>query len=134
MHEIAELQRGGLREFGLVTGAIVIVLFGFGIPWIFELNFPSWPWVLGLSLILWGLLAPESLGPVYQLWMKLGLLLNRVTTPIILGILFFGVFLPVAIAIRLFGKDAMDRDILPEAKTYRITSQKSPKERMERPF
>ena len=46
-HTIPELDRTGLREFGIVTGGIVAVLFGLLFPWLLERSFPLWPWVNG---------------------------------------------------------------------------------------
>ena len=37
-HEIPELDREGLRQFGLTTGGIVAVLFGVVLPWLFDLD------------------------------------------------------------------------------------------------
>ena len=42
---IETLDAAGYRKFGLITGAIVVVLFGLAIPWLFSLNFPRWPWM-----------------------------------------------------------------------------------------
>ena len=49
------------------------------------------------------------LAPLNRAWMKLGELMGRVVSPIVLGIIFFGVFTPVGLAMRLFGRDAMAR-------------------------
>ena len=40
---IPELDRKGLREFGLTTGAAVIVIFGLFFPWVLDLAWPIWP-------------------------------------------------------------------------------------------
>lgn len=53
-HEIPELDRKGLRQFGLVTGGIVAGLFGLLFPWLLERALPLWPslgGVRGLSLL-----------------------------------------------------------------------------------
>ena len=57
MHEIPDLDRRGLRDFGLVTGAIFVALFGLFFPWILNVAFPTWPWVLAAVLGVWGLAA-----------------------------------------------------------------------------
>jgi hypothetical protein len=88
-HAIPELDRKGLREFGLVTGGIVAGLFGLFFPWVFERSWPAWPWIVFAVLGCWGLLAPMSLQPVYRVWMRFGLLLSRVTTPLIMGLVFY---------------------------------------------
>ena len=49
VHVIPELDRKGLRDFGLSTGGIVAALFGIFFPWLLERPWPLWPWiVLGL--------------------------------------------------------------------------------------
>lgn len=134
MHEIPELDRKGLRNFGITTGIIVAVLFGLFFPWILESRIPTWPWVVCAILAAWGLIAPESLRPVYNGWMKFGLLLSRITTPLILGIVFFLVIMPLGVVMRLFGRDPMARKFDDSAKTYRVPSEKAGKDQMERPF
>ena len=63
-------------------------LFGLFFPWLLEAQIPLWPWALAGILAAWALLAPASLRPVYRLWMRLGLLLSRITTPIVHGRVF----------------------------------------------
>jgi len=134
VNEIPELDRKGLRDFGLVTGGIIAVLFGLFFPWLLESRIPVWPWIFAGILGAWGLAAPMSLQPVYRLWMKLGLLLSRITTPIILGIVFYLLIWPMGLVMRIFGRDPMARRLDGTAKTYRVTSHKAPKQNMERPF
>jgi hypothetical protein len=132
--DIPELDRQGLRQFALSTGAIIAVLFGLFFPWLLDVHFPTWPWIVAGVLAGWGLAAPASLRPVYRGWMRFGLLLNRITTPIILGILFFFVITPTSALLRVFRRDAMARSFDEEAKSYRVPSTERPKSHMERPF
>ncbi len=132
--DIPELDRRGLRQFALSTGGIVAVLFGLFFPWILDVGFPVWPWVVAALLATWGLAAPASLRPVYRGWMRFGLLLNRIVTPVILGILFFVIITPTSAIMRLFRRDTMARSFDVKAETYRVPSAKRPKSHMERPF
>ena len=134
MQSIPELDRKGLRDFGFVTGGILAVLFGILFPWVLSHPYPYWPWVLAIVLAIWGLAAPHTLRPVYRVWMRFGLVLNRVTTPIIMGVVFFLVIAPVSLGMRLFGRDPMARNFDDGVKSYRIASTKAPKEHMEKPF
>ena len=134
MHEIPELDRKGLREFGFTTGAIVAVLFGLGFPWLLDTAIPVWPWGLGGVLAVWGLVAPASLRPIYRGWMRLGLLLGRITTPIVLGVVFYVVFAPVGLVIRALGRDPMARRLDRSAESYRIDSRRGARQDVERPF
>jgi hypothetical protein len=133
-HPIPELDRKGLRDFGLVTGGIVAVLFGLFFPWLLERDWPRWPWILFGVLGGVGLVAPLALRPVYHGWMRLGLLLNKITTPLILGIVFFLVISPIALVRRLRRSDALSRELEPGAPTYRVPSEAKPSKNLERPF
>jgi len=132
--DIPELDRRGLRQFALSTSAIVAVLFGLFFPWLLNVGFPVWPWIVAGVLAGWGLVAPASLRPVYIGWMRFGLLLNRIVTPVILGILFYLVITPIGAFMRLIRRDAMARSLDENAKSYRVPSTKRPKTHMERPF
>ncbi len=132
-HEIKELDKKGLREFGLTTGGIVAGLFGLFFPWVLERPIPRWPWVIAGVLVIWGLAAPMSLRPVYRGWMKLGLLLSKVTTPIIMGVVFFLVVTPTGLLRRLSGKDSLARRFEGSA-SYRVPSHKAPIRNLEKPF
>jgi hypothetical protein len=133
MHEIPELDRKGLREFGLVTGGIIAGLFGLFFPWLLEHALPLWPWVMFGIMAAWSLMAPDSLAPVYRQWMKLGLLLSRITTPLILGVVYFLVILPAGLVMRL-GRDPMMRRLDGNEPSYRVTSHRKPKDHMEKPY
>ena len=134
MHSIPELDARGLRQFALSTGGIVAVLFGLILPWLFDAVLPSWPWVLAAILAVWGLAAPKSLGPVYRGWMRFGLAISRVTTPLILTLVFFLVFTPAGLIMRLTGHDPMQRRLSPDAASYREPSQAAAPESIERPY
>jgi hypothetical protein len=133
-HVIPELDRKGLREFGLMTGAAVVVIFGLFFPWMLELDWPVWPWVIAAPLWLLALARPSWLRWIYRGWMRFGLLASRVTTPLLLGIVFFFMISPMAMVRRLRGKDPMQRTLDPKRDSYRVQSARSRREKLERPF
>lgn len=133
-HQIPELDRKGLRQFGLTTGAIIGVLFGLFFPWLLERPVPRWPWVIVGVLALPALAAPDALRPVYQGWMRFGLLMSRITTPVIMGIVFYLVITPMGLVMRLAGKDYMARRLRDPSPSYRIESAATPPKRLEKPF
>jgi len=133
-HTIPELDRKGLRGFGLVTGAAIVALFGLFLPWMLGLDWPVWPWFIAAPLWLQALIHPPWLRGTYRAWMRFGLLASRVTTPLVLGIVFFLMISPMAMVRRLMGKDPMQRALDPDQNSYRVQSPKSPREKLERPF
>jgi hypothetical protein len=133
-HAYSAPDRRELRNFGLVFAGGLVVFFGLLLPWLFERPWPLWPWIGAGMFAGTGLLLPGMLRPVFYVWMKLGHVLGWINTRIILGLVFFIVFAPVALMLRIFGKDPLHRKLDNEAGTYRVPSEKLPRERMEKPF
>ena len=133
-NQTQQLDKKELREFGLITGAIVAVLFGLLLPWLFDQKLLLWPWIVAGVLWTWALLLPTSLLPVYRGWMAVGHVLGWINTRIILGIMFFIVFLPAGLIMRLLGKDPMARKIDKSQATYRVMHAHPKKDHVERPY
>ncbi len=134
-HEIPSLDHKGLREFGLTTGAICASLFGLILPLVFRhWPPPLWPWITGSVLGIWALFIPGTLNPVYQIWMRIGLVLGWINTRILLGAVFYIIMAPMGLIKRWLGSDAMARQFEPNSSTYRVASSVKPSQSMERPF
>jgi amino acid transporter len=131
--DIPELDTRGLREFGLTTGAILVVLFGGVFPYVFDRPWPVWPWIVFAILALWAIVAPNTLKPLYHGWMRLGLLLGKVTTPIIMTLVFAITIVPMALALRLLRRDFMRRKF-DDSPSYRVKSRPPSVENMEKPY
>ena len=134
LHDIPELDAAGLRKFSFTVGAALVVVFGLFFPWLLGVGLPLWPWIVSAVLVAWGLVAPATLGPVYKGWMRFGLLLNRIVSPLVLGVMFFLIIAPVALVMRMAGRDPMARKLDRHADSYRVPSHPATKEQMERPF
>ena len=132
-HSIS-LDRKTLRSFGITSAAMVILLFGILLPWLRDSGWPLWPWIVSGSLALAGLFIPVILGPIFKVWMKFGHFMGRVNSTIILTVVFFVVFTPVALFMKIIGRDVLYREFEPETESYRIISEKTKPEKMERPF
>lgn len=64
---------------------------------------------LGAALALAGLLAPARLGPLHRAWMSLSHAISRVTTPILMGAIYFLILTPLGVAMRLLGRRPLVR-------------------------
>ena len=93
------------RSFG-VTFAVVLSLFAALSYW---KSGDLWPYLIGAGGLfgLAALLRPGVLAPLNRLWMKFGLVLHKVMTPLIMGLLFFGVMMPFGVVMRLSGKNLL---------------------------
>ena len=131
--EIPELDNLGLRQFALVFSAIVAGLFGIVMPLLLG-HWSAAPWIVAVGVALWGLLAPSTVRPFYRIWMRFGMIMNAITTPVILGIVYYAVVSPYGVVLRLLGKDLMTRRWDPAADSYRSVSMKPDPSQMKRPF
>ena len=78
---------------------------------------------------------PQGLAPIYRIWMRFGLIAGFVNTRIIMFLLYYAVFVPVAMLMRLAGRDALARRTGNEdMDSYRVTTTKRPKDHFERPY
>ncbi len=104
----ARLSPAEGRRFGFVVGAAFLVLGGVS-WWRGHETVPKVLWAIGGLLVLGGLLIPGSLGPVQRAWMKLALALSRITTPIIMGLIYFTLFTPLGAVRRMLGMNSLVR-------------------------
>ena len=63
---------------------------------------------------------PRWLAPLNRAWMRVGELLHRVVSPLVLGIIFYGVFTPDGLVMRLARRDPIKRRFEPGLPTYRV--------------
>lgn len=66
--------------------------------------------ISGVFLLL-ALINPLLLKPVYIIWMKFAFALGWFNTRVILLLIFYIIFAPVGLALRVFGADLLDRKI-----------------------
>jgi hypothetical protein len=115
------IQGSSNRTLGLTFGAVFLIIGVY--PWLFGGSVRPWGIAVAAAFALVALTMPGMLGPLNRVWTRFGLLLHKVTSPIILGIMFFGVVTPTGFVMRLLGKDPLklrqDRD----AQTYWVDRQ-----------
>ena len=121
-HEVAQehqpVKLGSDRSFGLVFFVFFLVLGSY--QWWKDREW--WLWNLGLSttFLLLALLAPKLLHPLNRLWFQFGMLLNRIVSPVVMGVLFFLFITPMSLVIRLLKHDLLRLKFAPQASTYWI--------------
>lgn len=86
--------------------------------------------------LLLGFAAPAVLRPVHKLWMGLAFVLGWFMSRLILSLVYYLVLTPIGLAMRVRGKDFLNKKIDREASTYWIKRPKPEmgKERYERLF
>ncbi len=63
--------------------------------------------LVSMSFVLASLFFEQLLLPLNRAWMRFGLLLSRIVSPIIFGFIFFFLFAPIGILMKLVGRDEL---------------------------
>jgi hypothetical protein len=66
------------------------------------------------------ILKPALLAGLNRQWLKFGILLGKVVSPVALGVLFYGVVAPIGVLMRLTGKDPLRLKLDSSANSYWI--------------
>jgi hypothetical protein len=105
------------RSFGLLFAAVFAGFAG----WSWYASLPVLAGTLGVgavALLAIAFGAPKLLALPNRLWFKLGMALNAVVSPIVLFVMFAVMFVPVALVMRIAGRDSLKRRFEPGAATY----------------
>ena len=93
------------KSFGIL---FFVVFFLYGIwPILSSNEIRIWSLSMGIIFLILGLLNSKLLTPFHNLWLKLGTLLGRIVSPIVMFLVYFVFITPLAVIIRLFGKDLL---------------------------
>jgi Saxitoxin biosynthesis operon protein SxtJ len=113
-----EVNPSSDRSFGLVV-AIFFLLVAF---WPLIRAEPIRWWALGVAAVIavLALLWTAALAPLNKLWTKLGILLYRIVSPVVMALLFYVTVTPIALLMRVLGKDPLRLRRAPDAASYWI--------------
>jgi hypothetical protein len=113
-----EVKRGSDRSFGLVFAGVFTLI---GLWPLIDGAAPRW-WALVVALAFSTLAAaaPRVLATPNRLWHRFGLLLNRIVSPVALGLTFYLAVMPTGLIMRLMGKDPLRLKLDRDAATYWI--------------
>ena len=106
------------RSFGIVF-AVVFAAIGLW-PFLFGGTVRWWSLAIATVFAVLAAIRPGLLAPLNRLWTKLGLLLNAIVSPLVMGLLFYVVITPFALFMRLTGKDLLHLKRDPRAHSYWI--------------
>ena len=91
-----------LRSFALTTGGAFATL-AVVLAWRGRTSAAVACGIAALLLLGAGLAVPERLGGTYRTWMRVAELMSRVTTPVLMAVVFFGILTPLGLVRRLLG-------------------------------
>ena len=117
-----EIKGSSNRVFGFVIGTFFLLL---GLAPLRH-NYGAFRWgFIEFSVLFFfaGSAMPWTLGPLNWVWTRVAHLLQKVTNPLVMGVLFYLLITPVALVLKVLGKDPLNRRLDPNAGSYWIKRQ-----------
>jgi hypothetical protein len=118
------------RSFGIVFFIFFLIVSLY--PLLSENELRLWALIISLIFLVLGLINSIILTPLNKSWYKFGILLGKIVSPIVMGVVFFLVVTPISLIMKLFGKDILNIK-KNEKQTYWI-EKTGPKSKMKNQF
>ena len=117
MKSFENLKLPSNRKFGFFFTSVSALLGAYFLKeesnWIAYVMF-----AITMLFLLATLIKSDALLPLNKLWMQLGLLLGMIVSPIVLGIIFFGLFTPMSLLMKLFRRDELRLKLVADRKSH----------------
>jgi hypothetical protein len=125
-----EIKIGSNKSFGIVFFVVFLLIALYPLTYAQDIRF--WSLIISVIFLVLGLINSKILTPFNILWFKFGILLGKIVSPTIMGIIFFLVVTPIGLFMRSIGKDVLNLKYN-NNKTYWI-EKSGPKSKMKNQF
>jgi len=119
------------RSFGIVFFIVFLLITLYSLTYSEEIRI--WSAIISLIFLVLGLFNSKILTPLNKLWFKFGIFLGKITSPIIMGIIFFLVVTPTGLIMKVLRKDLLRLKYNKKDNTYWI-EKNGPKSKMKNQF
>ena len=103
MTSSSKIKSSSNRSFGLVFFVVFLIVALW--PLKYEEDIRLWSLVISIIFFILGVINSKLLTPLNKLWIKFGMFLGLIVSPIVMGIVFFSVVTPIGFFMRIMGKD-----------------------------
>ena len=103
---MSDVKISSNRSFGIVF-FVVFLLIAF-YPLTNQADIRIWSVIISLIFFSLGLLNSKLLTPLNKIWFKFGIVLGKIVSPLIMGLIFFAVVTPIAFLMRILKKDLLN--------------------------
>ena len=100
-----KLKIGSNRSFGIIFFIVFLIIALW--PILNSENIRVWSLIISIFFLFLGIFNSKLLTPLNRLWMKFGLLLGKIVSPVVMSVIFFGIVTPTGLVMRIFGKDIL---------------------------
>jgi hypothetical protein len=118
------IKEQDLKIFSLIWSAI-FTLVGFT-PLLHNQSIRFWAVAIALLFIVIAVIKPQVLTRFYLLWMKFGEFMGGIISKMVLFILYFALFTPISLFLKLIGKDLLNKKIDKSQESYWIKRERQP--------
>ena len=125
-----EIKISSNRSFGIVFFIVFLLIATY--PLLNNDHVRIWSLIISIVFLILGLLNSKILFPLNKIWFKFGILLGKIISPLIMGLIFFVVVTPIGLLMRLFNKDLLNLKFN-KSKSYWI-KKSEPKSKMKNQF
>ena len=130
MSEYNDIKISSNRSFGVVFFVVFLLIALY--PLLNNNEIRLWSLIISVLFLILGILNSKILSPLNKIWFKFGLLLGKIISPIIMGVIFFSVVTPIGFIMKLLGKDLINLKFNNQ-KSYWI-EKSGPKSKMKNQF
>ena len=97
---------GSNKAFGILFSFIFLIIFIYNFYFFHTMNI--FLLICSIIFLILGLINSRILSPFNYVWIKLGLILGKIISPLVLTFIYFVVFFPIGMLLKLFGKDVLN--------------------------
>ena len=101
-----EIKISSNRNFGVVFFVVFFLIALY--PLTYDEGIRTWSIIISLFFLILGLFNSKILNPLNKLWFKFGIILGKIISPLIMGIIYFLVVTPTGLIMKLLRKDILN--------------------------
>ena len=125
-----DIKVGSNKSFGIVFFIVFLLISLY--PLLNDENIRFWSLVISVIFLILVIFNSSLLLPLNKLWFKFGIILGKIISPVVMGIIFFFVVTPIGLIMRILGKDVLNLKYN-DYKSYWI-EKNGPKSKMKNQF
>ena len=103
---MADVKISSNRSFGIVFFIVFILIAIYPLTYYGEIRI--WSLIISLTFLVLALLNSKILTPFNKLWFKFGIILGKIISPVIMGLIYFFIVTPIGLTMRLLRKDILN--------------------------
>ena len=126
-----DIKIGSNKSFGIVFFIFFLLVSLY--PLTNDESIRYWSLTISIIFLILGLLNSNLLSPLNNIWFRLGILLGKLISPLIMGIIFFLVVTPISLIMKIIKKDLLNLKFRKDKETYWI-EKTEPKSKMKNQF